>query len=44
MGLAPSLRALAGYFLAGFKPFFTEKGHSPAVLSLVLTSFSFSLE
>lgn len=40
MGLAPSLRALAGYFLTGLKkPFSAEEGHSSAVaVSVVFTS------
>ena len=42
MGLAPSLRALAGYFLTGLKkPFSAEEGHSSAAVS-VFTSLSSS--
>lgn len=39
MGLAPSLRALAGYFLGGLKSPSAEEGHSSAVaVSVVFTS------
>ena len=41
-GLAPRLRALAGYFLTGLKkPFSAEEGHSSAAVS-VFTSLSSS--
>ena len=43
-GLAPRLRALAGYFLTGLKkPFSAEEGHSSAVAVLVVLTSSVSL-
>lgn len=44
MGLAPRLRALAGYFLTGLKkPFSAEEGHSSAVLVASSFTSSFSV-
>ena len=41
MGLAPSLRALAGYFLTGLlSPFFAEEGYSSAAVSFTSLSSS----